>query len=246
MSVLKARKYRRGYPVAILVGLDKDKTVLWRIYSNVAKHEKTISSKEIENDSRTSYSVNEAIINAFRPILKEGVRSVILVSRPRTSYSKDLLTHIGQHHAWLNQGSSKVVFSEMVGTAGTPSEVTALNKTAIFHDIIEETTSEETEDLVELIDKRLNISDSERAVLFSLEEIEAVILKNRGIDEFKPEYLLMTDNYLRDSSHRNRVNRLLQIASNKNVKTRIINSESPAGKRIAQFGGLSCLMKKTK
>jgi stalled ribosome rescue protein Dom34 len=246
VSGLKRRKYKRGYLVAILIGLEKDKATLWRIYSNVAKHQKSISLKDLKSDSETSYNFNESIVDALRPILKEGVHSVIIASPPRTSYSKELLAHIRLHHAWLNQGNNKVVFSEIEGTAGTPPQVAALTRTNVFHEIVEKTTQEETEDLVELLDKRLNLSKSEHAVLFSLEEAETVVIKNRGIDELEPELILLTDNYLRESSSRNRLNRLLQIASNKNVKTRIIDSESPAGKRLAQFGGLACLMKESR
>jgi len=237
------KKYRRGYLVAILAGLEKEKAVLWRIYANVAKQEKTISLGELRNDSRALYCFHEAIINALRPTLKEGIRSIILASPPRTNYSQEFITHVRQHHAWLSQGSTKVVFSEIVGTAGTPSQVAALTRTAVFHESIEQTTSEETEDLVKLLDRRLNISKSEQAVLFSLEEAEASILKHRGKGEPKPEYLLLTDKYLQSNSQRNRLNRLIQIAANKNVKTRTINAESPAGKRITQLGGLVCLMK---
>jgi hypothetical protein len=33
----------------------------------------------------------------------------------------------------------------------------------------------------------------------------------------------------------------MQIAQNRNVKTRIVNAESPAGKRLAQLGGMILL-----
>ena len=238
-------KYRRGYPVAILAGLEKDKAVLWRIYSNVAKHEKTISPDNIGSDSKTLYNFHETVINALRPALKEGVRSIIVASPPRTNCSQEFINHVRQHHAWLSQGSNKVVISEIVGTAGTPSQVAALSKTPIFHELVEQTTSEETEDLVELLDRKLNLSNSEKTVLFSLEEAEASIIKHREQNELRPEYLLLTDKYLEGNPKKNRLNRLIQIAANKKVKTRIISAESPAGKRITQLGGLVCLMKES-
>jgi hypothetical protein len=98
---------------------------------------------------------------------------------------------------------------------------------------------------VELLDRRLNLSNSEKAVLFSLEEAEVSIIKHRGQSKLKPEYLLLTDKYLQGNPQKNRLNRLIQIAANKSVKTRIINAESPAGKRISQLGGLVCLMKES-
>jgi stalled ribosome rescue protein Dom34 len=80
-------------------------------------------------------------------------------------------------------------------------------------------------------------------VLFSLEEAENLILCKQAPGKPKPEYLLLTDNYLSSSRQKNRVHRLLQIATNKNVKTRIINAESTAGIRLTQLGGLVCLAK---
>jgi stalled ribosome rescue protein Dom34 len=78
-------------------------------------------------------------------------------------------------------------------------------------------------------------------VLFSLEEAENLILKRQKPSRPKPEYLMLTDRYLADTREKNRLNRLMQIAKNKHVKTRVISAESPAGKRLTQLGGIVCL-----
>jgi stalled ribosome rescue protein Dom34 len=70
-----------------------------------------------------------------------------------------------------------------------------------------------------------------------------MIFGTQVVGKPKPEYLLLTDNYLSGSRQRNRVYRLLQIAKNRSVKTRIINAESTAGIRLTQLGGLVCLTK---
>ena len=80
-------------------------------------------------------------------------------------------------------------------------------------------------------------------MLFSLEEAENIILGTQAAGKPKPEYLLLTDNYLSSSRQKNRVHRLLQIAKNRSVKTKIINAESTAGIRLTQLGGLVCLAK---
>jgi stalled ribosome rescue protein Dom34 len=49
---------------------------------------------------------------------------------------------------------------------------------------------------------------------------------------------MLTDKYLADSEDKNRIHRLLQISKNRKVKTRIVNAETPAGKRVSQFGGI--------
>jgi stalled ribosome rescue protein Dom34 len=80
-------------------------------------------------------------------------------------------------------------------------------------------------------------------VLFSLEEAEGVIYSQEISGKAKPEYLLLTDSYLAGDKRKVRLNRLLQIAQNKKIKTRIVNKESPAGIRLNQLGGLVCLLK---
>ena len=236
-------KYKRGYPVAILIGLEEDKAVLWKIFSKVAKPENTVRIKGPRKDPKVAYSFHETIINALRPTLKEGVHSVILTSQPRTNHAQEFINHIREHHKWLTQGPNKTAFSTITGSASTPPQVVALTRTPEFHTLISETTTEETENLIEILEKRLNTADQNSAVLFSLEEAENLILKRQEPNRQKPEYLMLTDKYLAGSHQKNRLHRLMQIAKNKRVKTRIINAETPAGKRLTQLGGIVCLTK---
>jgi stalled ribosome rescue protein Dom34 len=120
--------------------------------------------------------------------------------------------------------------------------VAALTQTSIFKQLISDTTAEETENLLEILEKRLNATDN--LVLFSLQEVEHFIFDTQAEGEPKPEYLMLTDEYLSKSRLRNRVQRLMQVAANKGVKTRVISAKSTAGKRVTQLGGLICLAKK--
>jgi stalled ribosome rescue protein Dom34 len=235
---MKPKTHKRGYPVAIMVGIENDHSILWQVYSQVAKYQQTISLNN-RNDSKTVYNFHEAIITSLRPTLKEGLRSIIVISPPKTNFANDFLNHINNHHAWLVRGPSKAVFSTITGTANTPAQVASLAKSAVFKQLINKTTAEETENLIEIIEKRLN--ETGNLVRFSLEEAENIILAKQAPGKPKPDYLLITDNYLSSSNHKNRIQRLLQIAKNKKVKTRIINAESNAGKRLTQLGGLICL-----
>jgi stalled ribosome rescue protein Dom34 len=232
------RGYKRGYPVAVLVGLEDDRAVLWRVFSNVVKHEKTLWMDGNREDSRAAYNFHESIINALRPMLKEGVKSIILASSPRTGHAHEFITHTREHHAWLTQGPNKATFSETTGSAGTLYEVAALTRTPKFHRQISETTSEETGHLVDTLEKRLNTPDQSTVVLYSLKEIEDLIFNAWKPGKPSPEQLMLTDKYLSESREKNRIHRLLQIAKNKNVKTRIVDAESAAGKRLTQLGGL--------
>ena len=237
------RGYKRGYPVAILAGLEDDRAVLWKVFSNVVKPEKTISLDGTRNDSKAVYNFHESIVNALRPTLKEGVRSIILASPARTNHAQRFIDHIREHHAWLVQGPNKAVFSEANGSASTLAEVATLTKTLMFRQLICETTSEEAEDLMNILEKRLNTSDKNAVVLYSLEETEDLILGSQKPNRPKPERLMLTDRYLSNSREKNRIHRLMQIATNRDVKTRIVDAESPAGQRLTQLGGIVCFAK---
>jgi stalled ribosome rescue protein Dom34 len=232
------RGYRRGYPVAVLVGFEDDRAVLWRVFSNVVKPEKTLWFDGDREDQRALYNFHESIINALRPTLREGVRSVVLACPPRTNYAQQFIAHVREHHAWLAQGPNKAAFAETTGSASFLSEVAALTRTPQFRKLLGDTTSEETEHLVDTLEKRLNAPSQNTVVLYSLKETEALIFDAWKPNKPRPEQLILTDKYLSESREKNRIHRLLQVASNKNIKTRIVNAESEAGKRLTQLGGL--------
>ena len=235
------RSYRRGYPVAILVGLEENHAALWKVFSNLVKPEKTLQLNGTRNNPKNLYNFHESIVNALRPTLKEGVRSIIIASPTRTNHAQEFINHIRGHHTWLMQGPNKAAFSEITGSAGKMAEVAALTRTPTFHQLICETTQEETENLIDILENRLNKSNKYTLVLYSLEEAEDLILGPQKLNRPKPEYLMLTDKYLSNSRQKSRLHRLIQIATNKNAKTRIVNAESPAGLRLTQLGGIVCL-----
>jgi len=235
------KSYRRGYPVAVLVGLESGRAVLWQIFSQVAKHQQTITLNGNRNDPKLLYSFHESIVNSLRPTFKEGVKSIIVASPSRTEYAQEFLNHIRTHQTWLFQGPNKAIFSTMTGSASSPSDLATLTKTAVFKELMNETTAHETENLLEILEKRLNSVNN--LVSFSLEEAETLILTSRPSGKPVPEYLLLTDDYLSGSHRKNRIQRLIQIAKNKGIKTRVIGAESTAGKRLTQLGGLVCIAK---
>jgi len=235
------KRYRRGYPVAILAGIEDNSAVIWKVFSNVAKPEVTLHINGTRKNPKDVYNFHESIINALRPTLREGVRSIIFVSTPRSNYNQELINHIRQHHRWLTHGPNKAAFSKITGFASTSPQVIALTRKPMFRQLISETTNEETENLIEILEKSINTTDNSNLVLFSLQEAEKLILKRHKPCEPKPMHLMLTNRYLADNPQKNRLHRLIQIASNKKVKTRIINAESDAGKRLTQLGGLICL-----
>jgi stalled ribosome rescue protein Dom34 len=238
---MKTKNYKRGYPVAVLVGIEQDQAALWQIFSQVAKPQQTIPLNGERKDQKVLYNFHETIINSLRPILKEGVRSMVVASPPRTSYAQEFLYHIKTHHVWLMQGTNKASFAQITGSASSPLQVAILTKTSAFKQLIKENATEETENLLEILEKRLSKTDN--LVLFSLQEAETLILNPQGPGKPQPEYLMLTDVYLGGTRQKNRVNRLMIIAAKNGVKTRVINAESNAGARITQLGGLVCLAK---
>ncbi len=239
---MPSKPYRRGYPVAILVGIEKDKASIWQIYSQVAKLQQTVPLVGDRKDQKATYNFHEAIVNALRLTLKQGVRNIIVASPPRTGYSQEFQSHLAAHHAWLLRGDSKATVNQIAGSASTAPQVNELAKTAEFKQLIQETADQETSNLLEILEKQLNAADN--MVFFSLEEAENLILYPQPPGKPQPDYLLLTDQYLAGIRQKNRVQRLMQIAQNKKVKTRVISAESNAGKRLTQLGGVVCLAKK--
>ncbi len=238
---MSPKSYKRGYPVAVLIGIEQNHAALWQIFSQVAKHQQNIDLNGDRNDPKAQYNFHESIINAIRPILKEGIRTIIIASPPRSDFAQQFLNHIKGHHNWLLQGPNKAVFSPITGSASTPQQVAVLTQTSTFKQLINSSTAEETENLLEILEKRLNATDN--LVFFSLQEAEHQILDVQQESKPKSEFLMLTDEYLSQSRQKYRVQRLMQIAANKGVKTRVINSESKAGIRLTQLGGLVCLAK---
>jgi len=237
------RRYKRGYFVAVLIGFEEKRAVLWQIFSKIVKHYVTV---EIDvNDNRTLYNFRESVVDKLRPLLREGVRSIIITAPMKTNYAKDFLNHVQKHHQWLFQkdSSNNTTFGELVGSATQLHQVSELIKTKEFRSLLSETTSEDADHIIDILEKRLNETDGGSVILYSLKDIEKLVNSQLEHSKLKPEYILLTDKYLAETKMKNRVHRLLQISKNKNIKTRIVKVETKAGVRLSQLGGLVCFTK---
>jgi stalled ribosome rescue protein Dom34 len=239
--VKRKRRYRRGYPVAVLVGFEEDHAVLWRIFSRVAKPSLKVELAGKRTDEKMLYNFHESVVDGLKPVLKEGVKSIVVAAPARTTYATDFLEHVRKHHRYLIQSknANRANFAELVGSADSRIKVAELVKTKQFTEIITETTSDEADRIVNVLEKHLYRSgDGTVVLLYSLKEIEDTIYDRNKKDDSVNAYLLLTDQYLAGSKSKNRIHRLLQIAKNKKVKTRVVDAETPAGNRISQFGGI--------
>ena len=79
------RRYTRGYPVALLVGFGEDHAVLWQIFSHAAKLIRTFKLSKKRTDRKALYSFHESMIDALRPLLNEGVRSIVVTAPMKTT-----------------------------------------------------------------------------------------------------------------------------------------------------------------
>ena len=237
----RRRRYKQGYPLAVLVGIEEKRAVLWRIFSEVAKLDRILERRG-ETEREGTYDFHESIVNALRPSLKEGIKSIVIAAPPRTDWTNSLLDHIRKHHAWLIQGPDAATFGELIGSAVEPHQVHELVRTKRFRDVMGETTSRDAENIAATLEKSLGSNDIGQVVSYSLEEIEDLVY---GPQEHRlgAAHVVLTDRYFADTKRRGRILRLLQISKNMGIKTTIVNAETKAGLRLSQLGGLVCLVK---
>jgi stalled ribosome rescue protein Dom34 len=217
--------------VATLVGLEEDQASIWQIYSESVKPFKLIQAGD-------EYGFYESIVDTLRPIIRQGVRSVLVAAPDEKDY-EGFMNHIRKHHGWLLKGGSlnTATFEHVPKPAADANQVRDLIKSRSFKEKLTEVSQEDIGQVVDVLEEHLNDPEGIETLLFTLREAEDAV---HG-DEKSPEYILVTE--LFRARNRRRTDRLLQVAANKGVKTRIIKPDTPAGARISQFGGLVCLLR---
>ena len=127
-------RYRRGYPVAFLMAFEDDHAVLWRIFSRVIKLSLRLEVEGKRTDEKALYNFHESVIYELKPVLKEGVRSIVVSAPMRTTYAQDFLKHVRKHHRYLTQPKNPnfANFAELVGSSDDRIKVAELVKTEEF------------------------------------------------------------------------------------------------------------------
>jgi hypothetical protein len=217
---------RRGYPVAVLVGLEKGEVHIWDVYSESVKPGPQIAS------SGTDYGFHEAIVEQLRPRLKEGVKTVLVAAEDRSLYN-EFMGHVGRHHGWLLRGweLNTVALAHIQGRARTAEEVRTLAASDEFRSRLSEASEGDLDKVMGVLEKRLNTSEGIDTLMLSLDDVEAGVY-----GEEPPEYILVTEEFTR--RHRGRAQRLLQVAQNRGVKTRTVPPRSRYSLRLVQLGGI--------
>ena len=232
----RRRGYRRGYPVAVLIGFDRDRAVFWRVFSQVVKSHSTIEAPK--GGKRDRYNFHEAVVNALRPILKEGVGSVVVVAPARTSYVKEFLDHVAKHQPWMTRGAGSATFTGIVGSATNQDEVSALVRTGEVQKAIGTSAEGEADRIKGLLESRL-ARDDVSPILYSLYEIEGMIFGQRDRGKPEPEHLILTDRFL--AGHRRRAQRLMEASRSRGVRAHVVGIKTAAGQRVEQLGGMVLL-----
>ena len=245
----KRRKHiKRGHPIAILIGIHDNDAVFWRVFSEAIRLHSVIKRgrKRRNQNKQHLYHFHEEIVNILRPIIKEGIRSIILLSPPKEKYSDELLNHINKHHSWLlKKGENKVVFSKIIANqAKTQKDVYYLKSLEHFKEIVDDTSNQEglliLEELTEIINKNEKFSK----ILYTWREIDYELRHIKRTSNLpKPNYIILTEEYLNNPKNRKKTHRILQIAKNLEIKTKIVSQESEAGAIVEGFGGLVCYFK---
>jgi len=224
---------RRGYPVAVLVGLDEEGAHLWDIYSESVKPGQRLASTGSE------YSLSEAVVDQLRPRVKEGVKTVVVASEDRARY-QSLLGHVERHHGWLvrGRGMNTVTFTYLKGRATAAGEVRALAASEEFRSILRGASEDGLDAVMGALEKRLGTSEGIDSLMLSLEEVEAGVY-----GEEPPELILITEGFTR--RHRSRAQRLAQVAHNRAVKAVTVPVDSRHSLRLEQLGGIVGITKQT-
>ena len=93
-KVKRKQGYKRGYPVALLVGFENASAVLWHVFSYVVKLHLTLELGGKRTDERVLYNFHESVVEALKPLFKEGVKSIVVVAPMKTTYAEDFLDHV--------------------------------------------------------------------------------------------------------------------------------------------------------
>ena len=223
------RRRRRGYQTAVLIGLEGRKASLWNIFSESVQPGSQLQGED-------AYSFYESVVDHLRPSVKQGIKS-ILVAAPRDGDYTEFMSHLEKHQGWLLKGWSlnTVTFERIPELAMSIDQVRDLVKSESFKEKLSSLQEDDVKPVIDALEKLLNDPEGIQRILFTIKEVEDAVY---GKDP-RPEYILVTEKFR--SKHTRRVERLLQVASNRGIKTRIVKENTPAGIRLTQFGGLVCI-----
>jgi stalled ribosome rescue protein Dom34 len=225
------RKRRRGYPVAVLVGLENKRSIFWNVFSN------SVKTGVVKTWNDNEYNFFESMVDELRPSIKQGIKTVLLASDDKKKYD-GFMGHIKKHQGWMLKGYelNRVSFQYVEGSAKDEDAVMELVNASGFSDKIREAGDGDMKLVMSVLEKRLSSRGGIETLMFSLNEAENAVYGSGAV-----EYIITAQKF--QERHRRRIQRLFQVAENKGIKTSVLPPDSPYIGRVAQFGGLVCLLK---
>ena len=209
--------------MAVLIALDSRKTTIYRVYSEAAKlHERLpVADRRGEKEA---YAHNEAVVNELRPLLREGVSSIV-VSSQKTEYTNQFMDHLKKHHRWLIENSS---IKTLVGSAETDASAHELIRGDLFKESLRSAVEDEEKSLLELLETHLTQGET----VYTIREARDLFASHRL------QYIIVTETFYEARRGNPQFQSLLQLAQNAGVKARITKDEGLLGARVRQLGGM--------
>lgn len=200
---------------------------MYNIFSESIKLDKGI------NKNTNDYNFFEAIIDRLRPNIKKGIKTILIASSDKKCF-QEFYDHIEKHQRWLISGYelNQVTIDYIEGSARDLDSVQILLEESGLQRTIKQAAREENNRIMKVLEKRLGTPEGINSLFFSLKEVEDILYKDVSLLEI----ILLTTTF--SNNHRRRTQRLLQIAQNKGIKSMIIETNTPVGARLSQFGGL--------
>jgi stalled ribosome rescue protein Dom34 len=242
------KKQKRGFLIALLIEFEERKIHTWKVYSHSLREYKTLRMPRKWNymDTKQIYNLLEDVVNLIRPIISEGLKSILLACEEKKEYTTIFLDHVNKHHRWLVKGYNRVSFGKVNGVADSLESAKNLISQEKSFAAIEETIAEEHSQLVRRLDKLINSGDPDGLLLYNLKDIEAIIYLGGKKDKSAAEQLdlvIITEKFIKNQKNKNIIYRLIQISTNKGIKTKMIAEDSPAVDRFDQLGGIIAFKK---
>ncbi len=224
------RRGRRGYPAAILIGIDDEAAHIWLVYSESVKPGKNIGKGG--DGEKADYRFREEVIETIRALLPEGFNSVIVASEDKARLASLFAEHVTKHHRWLKE---KTTLRTLTGKVGTSNDVIQLIKANKLQDTVKAATEETGSMIAKQLERDLELGE----VLYTIDEDGDAL--ERGL---KPSKLIMTEKFYGSNQWRNRFQRIVQVSKNLGATVTIMDATNPGASRLTQLGGFVCVIRR--
>ena len=222
------KRGRRGYPTAMLIGLDQQAAYFWTIYSESAKLYKILQGSC--DDEKSLYRFHEEIVEIVRDLLHEGYTGIVVTSEDKMPYPRRFLNHISKRHRWLE---NRVTVKVLTGKATKTSEVIQLIKANQLQETVANAAEETGVKLLEQLEKALDKGN----ILYTIDELNYAINSNK-----KPVTIMITEEFNMRNQTRRRYQSAIQVSKNIGATVVILKTTNPVSPRLKQLGGFACVI----